>query len=565
MVRSRLVLGAAVLFAILLAVPVGLAMHPSGPLALGASAAAVTPSGAGRSGAWTQTRANSAQTGLSTLDGPTTSSVDWLLTIAKSRFPSEAPVQSPDGTIYTAVGDLTGVSPNGTRIGSFQGGGGGPGANRGSPVEHDPAVTSAGDVIVGTERSRLYSIAPSFTMNWQSPLANVLKTFFQSNMTVGPSNQIFLVLSDGKLFDLRSDGHPVWSATVAGLVNGSPAIGPGGDVYVGSSNGLLYAFHANGTPEWSYATGGAIVSDPAVGPGGLVVVTTLAGRVVAVHPNGTLAWTYSAGVGLRASPAIDANGSVYVGTTFGTFLALSSTGSFRWAYNVSGKIVGSAAVDAAGRVYFGAENANVYALSSAGALLWQASVGAAVTTSPAIGMGNELLVMTSGGDLYAFGQHDHVAVTFTETGLPNGTAWSVTFNHVAVTTRATHVSYVVTATAYLGWSVPVLACGSGCEYAPATASGTVSIPRGATSVAVSVSFSHDYLVHLVLVAGGVRSSYAYWWLPANASTKLTAPTYSPYGFVNWTSMTPLIVVAHPTVATTWVYVGAPGALWINYT
>ncbi|MDH5595131.1 MAG: PQQ-like beta-propeller repeat protein, partial [Candidatus Bathyarchaeota archaeon] len=101
-----------------------------------------------------------------------------------------------------------------------------------------------------------------------------------------------------------------------------------------------------------------------------------------------------------------------------------------WNYTTGDAVASSPAV-VGGVVYVGSYDRKIYALNaSTGALVWNYATGDMVVSSPAVTNG---IVYVGSYDhlVYAFGPSPNAqtySVTFTESGLPSGTSWNVTFN-----------------------------------------------------------------------------------------------------------------------------------------
>ena len=108
------------------------------------------------------------------------------------------------------------------------------------------------------------------------------------------------------------------------------------------------------------------------------------------------------------------------------------------------------------------------------------------------------------------------AVTFTETGLPASTSWGVTFNSVPLTSTGTSLTTGALSVGSYSWSVPAVACGTGCRYVPSPGSGSTTVPAGS---AVSIVFTKEYSLSMsysISVDGA----------PASLPAGFTAPTLS---------------------------------------
>jgi hypothetical protein len=184
-----------------------------------------------------------------------------------------------------------------------------------------------------------------------------------------------------------TDGTKIWNYTTGHWVGSSAAVV--GDVVVfGSHDHKVYALNTtNGNEVWNYTTGDRVFSSPAAADG-VVYIGSLDNNVYALDvTDGTKIWNYTTGNQIHSSPAVT-NDVVYVGSIDGKVYALNVTdGSLVWSYQ-TGNIVGASPAVAEGNVYIGSDD----------------------------------------GNLYAFGTPEQFTVTFTASGLPSSTEWSVTFN-----------------------------------------------------------------------------------------------------------------------------------------
>jgi outer membrane protein assembly factor BamB len=148
---------------------------------------------------------------------------------------------------------------------------------------------------------------------------------------------------------------PVWTATLAGLTDSSPAVGDG-KVFIGDSNGTVWAFNAEkGTKVWSFKTNGSIESSP----------TYLDDRI-------------------------------YIGSNDGNLYALNaSTGALVWSFKTGGAVkssVSSAIIDASPGVkkkvlVFGSYDNKLYGLDTGGKMLWNFTAASFIHGKPGISDG----------------------------------------------------------------------------------------------------------------------------------------------------------------------------------
>jgi outer membrane protein assembly factor BamB len=226
----------------------------------------------------------------------------------------------------------------------------------------------------------------------------------QSSPAIGVDGTIYVGADDNRLHAIRPDGHKVWSHATGGDVNSSPAVGADGTIYVGSNDEYLYAINPDGSRKWRYKTGGEIYSSPLVGADGTVYVGSDDNRVHAVRPDGTLKWKTATGGDVRSSPATSRDGAtIYVGSDDDKLYAISaSNGDVQWATNLGSRDVRSSpAIGDDGRIYVGSDRDKLYALSVAGAVLWTVDTSGDVQSSPAIGPDGTVYVGSDDGKLRA--------------------------------------------------------------------------------------------------------------------------------------------------------------------
>lgn len=130
----------------------------------------------------------------------------------------------------------------------------------------------------------------------------------------------------------------------------------------------------------------------------------------------------------------------------------------------------------------------------------------------------------------AFSQQTY-SVTFTETGLPPGTQWSVTFNGVTKTSTTSNITFTgVPAGNYTWNATSIIAMGNGTRYVAPTSSGTISVPA---TTSFNVSYVKQYIVTIESTAGGSTIPSGTSWYNAGSNVSITAIPASGYEFVGW--------------------------------
>lgn len=269
-----------------------------------------------------------------------------------------------------------------------------------------------------------------------------------------------------------STGLLVWSYPIDDEVESSPDVA-NGVVYVGSNNGNVYALNATtGNLVWEHGTSRGVFSSPAV-VGGMVYVGDNNYNVYCLDAaTGALVWSCKTGQAVCSSPAV-VGGMVYVGSSDKAIHCIdASTGSLVWSYLTGGYVWSSPAV-AGGLVYVGSCDCNVYCLSAAtGSLVWRYMTGNGVLSSPAV-VNGVVYVGCADDKIYAFGSSSipqTYSVSFSESGLAQGSQWSVTFNGQTADSTSNSINFDAPNGVYAFFVTPP----SGYDASPSSGSITVN-------------------------------------------------------------------------------------------
>jgi len=149
------------------------------------------------------------------------------------------------------------------------------------------------------------------------------------------------------------------------------------------------------------------------------------------------------------------------------------------------------------------------------------------------------------------------AVTFTESGLPAGTQWSVTFNGLTKSSTSSSITFTgVPAGNYTWNATSIIAVGSGTRYVAQASSGTISVSN---ALSVSISYVKQYRVTIQPTAGGSTSPSGTFWYNAGSTVSITAIPAPGYEFVGWETNSS-ITFTNSSSATTNMTVNSPGTV-----
>ena len=118
---------------------------------------------------------------------------------------------------------------------------------------------------------------------------------------------------------------------------------------------------------------------------------------------------------------------------------------------------------------------------------WKYSTGGLIDSCPAI-VDGIVYVGSWDDNVYALG----TAVTFTESGLPSGTSWSVTFNGATQSSSTNTIIFLGIAYGSYSWSASTpISGGTGIQYVAPTSTGSITVP---TVESQAVTYTTQYAV-----------------------------------------------------------------------
>jgi hypothetical protein len=225
----------------------------------------------------------------------------------------------------------------------------------------------------------------------------------------------------------------------------------------------------------SFTEGGTYAGPWAVQLGG-VLKSAASGTISFTEPNGTYAYMVASVAGYTAAPS---SGSIPVaGSGSSTSITFSTAAppTYSLQFTENGLVLGTSwSVTVTGQGTLSSTGTTItFSALVAGTYTYSYGAVAGFTTPT----GGAAVITTASVSLAVTYSAPTFAVTFTESGLPSGTAWAVAFAGQITVTTGTSIVFHVAAGTY-SYSV---ATTSG--YAPSPASGTL-IVSGATPVAIT--------------------------------------------------------------------------------
>jgi YVTN family beta-propeller protein len=150
-----------------------------------------------------------------------------------------------------------------------------------------------------------------------------------------------------------------------------------------------------------------------------------------------------------------------------------------------------------------------------------------------------------------------ITVTFTESGLPAGAQWSVTFNGITKSSTSNSITFTGVLPGNYTWNASsIIAVGSGTRYVAQASSGTISVP---TELSVSLHYVKQYRVTIQPTPGGSTSPSGTFWYNAGSTINITAIPAPGYEFAGWETNSS-IKFTNSSSATTNAVINSPGTI-----
>ena len=124
------------------------------------------------------------------------------------------------------------------------------------------------------------------------------------------------------------------------------------------------------------------------------------------------------------------------------------------------------------------------------------------------------------------------SVTFTESGLPSGTSWSVTFNRTTESSTTDTITFSVTNGTYSYTIETPISGGTGTQYVVSQSKGTLTVNGADININVPYTTQY-YLTMIASPSNGGTVSPSSGWYNAGSSVTIDAISNSNFEFVSW--------------------------------
>ena len=160
---------------------------------------------------------------------------------------------------------------------------------------------------------------------------------------------------------------------------------------------------------------------------------------------------------------------------------------------------------------------------------------------------------------------DTYTVTFTESGLPQGTTWSVTLGGDTLSSATDSISFYQFPQGTYLWTVASpLSGGQGVRYAVTSpSSGSMSVPSQ-TSETITFATQYEVSIGTSPSAGGATSPSGTSWHDAGSSFQIVATPANGYEFSSWSTSTGSISLADATSPSTTAEINGPGTITADF-
>jgi hypothetical protein len=199
---------------------------------------------------------------------------------------------------------------------------------------------------------------------------------------------------------------------------------------------------------------------------------------------------------------------------------------------------------------------------------WQNATGTTVLGDSICGVLN--VSALAGTPIVIGGPGASTQLTFTETGLPTGTQWNITFNGQPYSSASSSIIINNVAAGLYDWDVLTPIPGTaGIQYTSLSSFGVANV--SSSPVTVTVNYQAQYEVSFVVSpvgSGSTSSTGTENWYSAGSEIAVSATASQGYEFQSWTMSTSLLVINFSMPITNGsaagVIVGSPGTVVANF-
>jgi outer membrane protein assembly factor BamB len=255
--------------------------------------------------------------------------------------------------------------------------------------------------------------------------------------------RVYAASKDGGIYCFHNETGLVFWGITAGENPSSPSI-VNGRVYVGSSNGKVYCLDASsGASIWNYSTNAKVQSWITV-VDEKVYFTCDDGKMYCLNAASSQAiWskTISTGSQVPESFAV-VNTRIYLCIGLQVFCYDARTGVQIWSNTLDSNALPPAVAD--GKVYVNSMNYTHCLDALNGTAIWNFTTASGFSVPPIVG-DHKLILISNSGKLLAFRAPNN-KVTFTQSGLPSATSWTVTLtreDNLTLSSTSTQINFPV--------------------------------------------------------------------------------------------------------------------------
>lgn len=198
--------------------------------------------------------------------------------------------------------------------------------------------------------SIFYSVYPKGVLKWSIDLGRDIK----SSPAIGRDGNIYVGSDDNKLFSISQSGNIIWEYETDGDIDTPPVVCPNDDILALSDKRILYVINHNGTLTWTYQMEDWYTHLSVDSFGRIYFFSSGdAGRMIySLDSDGKEIWRFSVS-GIRANfpPTIGYDGTIYVGVSSDIY-AINPDGSEKWVIDINrGSYTSSVVIKSNGVLY----------------------------------------------------------------------------------------------------------------------------------------------------------------------------------------------------------------------
>ena len=251
-----------------------------------------------------------------------------------------------------------------------------------------PCIDSSGNIHVGSDNSKMYSLSPQGDLNRTFTTGAAIK----SSACISPDGTtLYFGSNDSYLYAInKTDYSQKWRYQCENALESSPAIDSSGNIIIGDNNGILYSISSAGIMQWELnLSPSSPITKTITIFNNIIYVGSPNGNVYAVYTTGSVKWTYNINSAVTTSCSVDLNGNIYLGSSQKYYVISSNGNNIIKTFSFVSPL---SAIISSNNILYIVDNDsfNAYDINNNYNVLWTSNQTNSAYSSPILGKDNDL-------------------------------------------------------------------------------------------------------------------------------------------------------------------------------